>query len=89
MNGLQRDGTTTLMLKITVMREISENLSAAWSKSDDVTVIAILHLLGAEVVNGSDATLSAHLQGLGKILNQCGGLKALGLNGLIANVLSM
>ena len=89
MNGLQQDSPTTLALKVAIIQEINENIAAPWSEASQTTVIAILHLVAAEVVNGTEATLRTHLQGLGLILNYCGGLNALGLDGLIANILSM
>jgi hypothetical protein len=89
MNGLQQDSTTTLTLKTVVMQEISESITVCTSEVTPTTVIAILHLLGAEVVNGSASSIKAHLRGLDLILDQGGGLNALGLDGLIANILSM
>jgi hypothetical protein len=89
MSGLEQDGPTTLALKVAVIQEINQSLALPWVEVDQVTVIAILHLLAAEVVNGEEATLRTHLQGLGVILNRFGGLKGLGLNGLIADILSM
>jgi hypothetical protein len=89
MNGVQQDSSTTLALKVAVIREINEDITTPWSEASQTTIIAILHLIASEVVNGTDATLKTHLKGLGMILNQYGGLNALGLDGLIANILSM
>jgi hypothetical protein len=89
MNGFQQDGPTTLALKVAVIQEINETVNVPWSEARQTTIIAILHLLSAEVVNGTESTLRTHLEGLGVILSQCGGLDTLGLDGLIANILSM
>ena len=89
MNGSQNDSTTTLTLKTSVVQEISDSLTSCATEVIPSTVIAILHLLGAEVVNGSESSISAHLSGLATILDQRGGMDALGLDGLVANILSM
>jgi hypothetical protein len=89
MNGLKGEGPTTVALKVAVIRQIREDVVAPWDEVKEGTIIAILHLLGAEVVNGDEVSLKAHLHGLGIILKQCGGLSTLGLDGLIANILSM
>jgi hypothetical protein len=89
MNGFQREGTTTLALKVAVIQEINESISVSCSEINQSTVISILHLLAAEAVNGDEFTLRSHLAGLGLILDRWGGLSALGLDGLIANILSM
>jgi hypothetical protein len=89
MSGLQQDSPKTLNLKTVMMQKISESLTAGGSTATSTTVVAILRLLGAEVVNGSDNSIKRHLCGLGMILDHAGGLNAFGLDRLIANILSM
>ena len=89
MNKSRNDSTTTLTLKTAVIQEISNSLTTCTTEVIPSTIIAIIHLLGAEVVSGSESSIRAHLSGLAMLLDQCGGLDALGLDGLVANILSM
>ena len=87
--GFQQDSALTVALKIEVIREINENLVGPPDEVNDLTLIAILHVLAAEIVNGDRNALKAHINGLQIIVQERGGLEELGLNGLVASILSM
>lgn len=87
--GFQQDSAVTVALKIEVIREINENLVGPSDRVSDLTVIAILQVLAAEIVNGDQNAIKAHIDGLEMIVQQKGGPEGLGLNGLVASILAM
>jgi hypothetical protein len=89
MRELQGESSTTIALKTAVIQEINKKLVGPANKVTDLTVIAILQILAAEVVNGDQLALQAHTKGLEIIVQQRKGLQGLGLDGLVATVVSM
>lgn len=86
MGGLKSESATTITLRTAVIQEINENLIGPASEVSDFTMLAILQVIAAEVVNGDVLALRCHIAGLTTIIQQRG-LRKLGFRGLIAGAL--
>ena len=69
-----------------ITRMVNEALDDQHMRTSDTTLIAVLHLLNAEVMGCKDAVIRVHQQGLHAMIQQRGGLHALGVKGQLAAV---
>jgi hypothetical protein len=65
---------------------INQSLSDPQMQTSDATLVAVLHLLNAEIMGCDDNIMHVHRRGLNAMIEQRGGLDRLGVHGQIAGV---
>lgn len=68
---------------------INQSMSDPQLQTSDATMVAVLHLLNAEIMGCDDSIMRVHQHGLAAMVSTRGGLKALGVNGQLAAVTTM
>ncbi|KAK5675121.1 hypothetical protein LTS10_012195 [Elasticomyces elasticus] len=65
---------------------INQSMSDPQMQMSDATMVAVLHLLNAEMMGCDDDIMRTHQQGLSAMVTSRGGLSMLGVNGQLAGV---
>lgn len=65
---------------------INQSMSDPQMQTTDTTMVAVLHLLNAEIMGCDDSVMRVHQSGLHAMVRQRGGLNNLGGNGQLASI---
>jgi hypothetical protein len=65
---------------------INRSLTDPQMQTSDATLVAVLHLLNAEIMGCDDSIMHVHRRGLNAMIEQRGGIDNLGVNGQLAGV---
>jgi hypothetical protein len=88
-DGLLVDSSLTVFAKTKVLAMVKDSLQRPDTQTDDFTILSILHLLMSEVGGFDEDVFNVHQAGLIRIVQQRGGINALGLNGDLSSVLAL
>jgi hypothetical protein len=76
----------TVRHEVTAM--INKSMSDPQMQTADATIVAVLHLLNAEIMGCDDDVMRIHQQGLHAMVQQRGGLNELGVSGQLAAIIT-
>ncbi|KAK3071311.1 hypothetical protein LTR53_008848 [Teratosphaeriaceae sp. CCFEE 6253] len=68
---------------------INQSMSDSEMRTSDATMVAVVHLLNAEIMGCDDGVLRVHQRGLSAMVSTRGGLGALGVHGQLAGVVTV
>ncbi|KAL8418761.1 hypothetical protein RB594_002101 [Gaeumannomyces avenae] len=80
------DKTTTMAHKGQAIRMLNELLRSSRSSTSDEAITAVLQLILDEWYWGETSDLRAHLRGLREMIRLRGGIRCLGMNGLVGKL---
>ncbi|KAF2085115.1 hypothetical protein K490DRAFT_58956 [Saccharata proteae CBS 121410] len=76
----------TVIVNTEVLHIIRERLSEKWSRVRDSTIMSVAHLLCSRLVSSNERERAGHEDALRQLIDERGGMKALGLRGELAAV---
>ncbi|KAK4998822.1 hypothetical protein LTR66_002012 [Elasticomyces elasticus] len=82
------DSIRTRRLRSEVINLILSKINLGRAATDDQTIIAVMCLICSDVMSHNEGSLTVHEQGLQKMVRLRGGLKKLGVDGVLAAVLT-
>ncbi|KAK4993930.1 hypothetical protein LTR50_000144 [Elasticomyces elasticus] len=82
------DSIRTRRVRSEVINLILRKINLGSAATDDQTIIAVMCLICSDVMCHNEGSLTVHEQGLQKMVRLRGGLKKLGVNGVLAAVLT-
>jgi len=85
----QFESPERLRVRVEVTRMINASMSDPRMQTTDATMVAVLQLLNSEIMGCDDHVMLVHQTGLHAMVQQRGGLKALGVNGQLAAITTM
>lgn len=78
-----------LQSRIEVIALVNQAMNDPQMATADETIVAVLHLLNAELIGCDDQVTKVHQEGLHKMVQSRGGLKRLGVGGQLASISTM
>ncbi|KAF2711079.1 hypothetical protein K504DRAFT_376174 [Pleomassaria siparia CBS 279.74] len=75
--GINGDSKRTVLIKKETMGWLNERLRHPVEQSEDLTLIAILHLVAGEMWNCNEKTLHIHQSGIARLISHRGGMNQL------------
>ena len=83
-----RESKETLVLRSELLQMISRQLGNAETAASDFNIMAVLHMIAGETIGRVDTPSDYHQAGIMQLVAHRGGLQNLGLDGLLASMIS-
>ncbi|EMD00718.1 hypothetical protein BAUCODRAFT_180712 [Baudoinia panamericana UAMH 10762] len=82
----RRESVERALARKEVTKMINQSMNDTQMQVADATIVAVLHLLNAEIMGCDDRVMRVHQAGLCAMVEKRGGLNSLGVNGQLAGI---